>query len=244
MQIHGCVRLPRSFQAFLDSLSRKERHNLKRFERRIQTDFSGRAQIRCYRQESQIENLLRDAEEVAKKTYQRGLAVGFSDSPETRETLQMAARKGTLRGCVLYLGGRPCAFMIGAEYRDTLHGSFMGFDPQFSPYSPGSLLLMHWIEEAFEPNTEQRIFQIDLGAGDARYKRAIYNHLWNESLIHIFAPTFMGLRLNLHRIVSCLLYRSGKWLAVSVGILERVKKLWRSRARNSEPEILSKPLPV
>jgi hypothetical protein len=244
MHIHGCVQLPGSFQAFLSGLSRKERHNLKRLERRLQGDFSGRVQIRCFRQESQIEELLHDAEEVAKKTYQRGLGVGFSGCPETRETLQMAARRGTLRGCVLYLGGRPCAFLIGAQYRETLHGSFMGFDPQFCAYAPGSLLLMHWIEEAFEPNGGQRISQIDLGPGDARYKRTICNHLWNERLIFIFAPTFMGLRLNLHRILCCLLYRCAKSLAVRAGMFEKVKRLWRSRARDSETEILSKPVAV
>ena len=237
---HGCAQLPESFHAFLNSLPRKERHNLKRYEKRLQADFSGSMRIRCFRRESEIDELIRDAEEIAKKTYQRGLGVGFSDTPETRETIQMAAHRGTLRACVLYLGARPCAFMIGAQYQDTQHGNFLAFDPQFSPYSPGSLLLMRWIEEAFVPNGKQQITQIDLGSGDARYKRSICNHVWIESHIYIFAPTFTSLRLNFQRSLCALLHRAALRLAAKTGILEKVKRLWRSRGCNRGAGILSR----
>ena len=239
-EIHGCLQLPNSYQAFLSSLPRKERQNLKRYEKRLQADFSGSMRIRCFRRESEIEELIRDAEEIAKKTYQRGLGVGFADTPETRETIQMAARRGTLRACVLYLAARPCAFMIGAQYRDTQHGNFLAFDPQFSTYAPGSLLLMHWIEEAFEANGKQQISQIDLGSGDARYKRMICNLDWNESHIHIFAPTFTSLKLNFQRSLCALLHGAALRLAAKTGILEKVKKLWRSRGCNSGAGILSR----
>lgn len=229
-QPHGCLRLPDSYEEFLGSLSRKERHNLKRYEGRLKAGFPGKMRIQCFRQENQVEDLVRDTEEIARKTYQRGLGVGFHDDLETREWLRTAAQKGSLRGCILYLGDHPCAFMIGVQYRQTLHGTSMGYDPQYTDYSPGSILLMHWIREAFESNGRQSVAEIDLGPGDGRHKRALYNHVWQESLVYIFAPTFKGLVFNFQRTVVHLFNQSAKWVVLNTGILEKIKKVWRSRA--------------
>jgi len=230
IQLHGSLRLPGRFEDFLTGLSRKERHNLRRYETRLKADFAGEMRIECFRQKSQIEDLIRDTEAVARRTYQRGLGVGFHDSLETRSWLSAAAESGTLRGCILYLGNLPCAFMIGNRYQQTLHGAFMGYDPQFTDYSLGSLLLMHWIREACDQDREQEVSEIDLGLGDARYKRTIYNHTWQEGLVCIFAPTFKGLRLNFQRTVTQLIDEFAKKLLQTAGILEKVKKVWRSRA--------------
>jgi CelD/BcsL family acetyltransferase involved in cellulose biosynthesis len=186
--------------------------------------------IQCFRQESQIEDLIRDTEEVASKTYQRGLGVGFHDNLETRQWLRTAAQKGALRGCILYLEDHPCAFMIGIQYRQALHGTSMGYDPQYTDYSLGSLLLMRWIQEAFESNGSQSVSEIDLGPGDGRHKRAIYNHVWHESLVYIFAPTLKGLKFNFQRSVTYLIDQSARKLLLKTGFLEKIKKVWRSRA--------------
>jgi len=230
-QPHGCLRLPGSYEEFVGSLSRKERHNLKRYEGRLKADFPGKMRIQCFRQENQVEDLIRDTEEVARKTYQRGLGVGFHDNLETRQWLRTAAQKGALRGCILYLEDRPCAFMIGIQYRQALYGTAMGYDPEYTEYSPGSLLLMHWIRDAFESNGSQSVSEIDLGPGDGRHKRAVYNHVWHESLVYIFAPTFKGLVFNFQRTVTHVIDQSARTLVLNTGFLEKIKKVWRSRAQ-------------
>jgi Acetyltransferase (GNAT) domain len=227
-QPHGCLRLQGSFEEFTASLSRKERHNLKRYAGRVKADFPGKMRIQSFRREEQVEDLIRDTEEVAKKTYQRGLGVGFQDDLETRQLLRTAARKGTLRGCIMYLGDYPAAFMIGIQYRQALHGIAMGYDPQYNEYSLGSLVLMHWIQEAFEASGSQAVSEIDLGAGDGRHKRAIYNHTWHESLAYIFAPTPKGLLLNFLKTATYLMDQGLKKLLLKTGFLEKIKKVWRS----------------
>src|SRR5208283_2930663 len=57
IQLHGCLRLPGSFEEFIGNLSRKERHNLRRQAKRLQADFPGGMRIQCSRQENQIEDL-------------------------------------------------------------------------------------------------------------------------------------------------------------------------------------------
>jgi hypothetical protein len=232
-QPHGCLRLPASFKEFMGKLSRKERHNLQRYAGRLQTDFPHHMRIRCYRNEGHVDDLMRDSEAVAKTTYQRALGVGFRDNFETRKLLKTAAQKRTLRACVLYLEDRPVAFMIGVQYCQTLHGTAMGFDPRFTEYSPGSLLLMHWIEDAFEPLGSPSVAEIDLGPGEARFKRSIHNYVRNESVIYICAPTIKGIAFNVQRTLTHIIDQSARKLLPSSVVLEKVKKIWRSRARNT-----------
>jgi len=230
---HGCLRLPDTFNEFLGAISRKERHNLKRYAGRVRNDFPQKMRIQCFREEGQVDALIRDTEEVAKKTYQRALGVGFYDNLETRQFLKTAAQKRTLRGCVLYLGDQPGAFMIGVRYRQALHGTAMGYDPRFSGYSVGSLLLMHWIEEAFSTAGSEKITEVDLGPGDGRFKRALHNHVWNESVVYICAPTVKGVVFNFQRTLAYLIDESARKLVLNTAFLEKIKKIWRSRARNT-----------
>jgi CelD/BcsL family acetyltransferase involved in cellulose biosynthesis len=232
--LHGRVCLPDTYEDFLQSLSRKERHNFNRCANKIQNDFPGQMNIRCYRNANEIEELVRAAEEVARKTYQRGLSVGFRDDEETRGWLHMAAEKGMLRACVLFLKDKPCAFMIGKQYQHTLHGDYMGFDPEYNAYAPGSQLLLHWIQDAFRATGPHKVTEIDLGAGDARYKRMIFTDTWQESLAYVFAPSCKGLVLNFQSTTSHLVARSVKQLAKSCASVEKIKKVWRTSLHVSQ----------
>jgi Acetyltransferase (GNAT) domain len=232
-QPHGCLRLPNTFKEFMGTLSRKERHNLRRYAGRVESDFPQKIRIQCFRGEGQLDDLMRDTEQIAKKTYQRALGVGFRDNFETRKLLKTAAQKGTLLACVLYLENYPAAFMIGVQYRQALHGTAMGYDPRFTEYSPGSLLLIHWIEDAFAPAASQRVAEIDLGPGEARFKRSLHNHVRNESVVYICAPTAKGIVFNFQRTLSYLVDQSARKLFPSSVVLEKVKKIWRSRARST-----------
>jgi hypothetical protein len=230
-ELHGAVRLPETYEDFLRSLSRKERHNFNRCANKINNDFPGEMRIQCFREENQMAELVRITEEVARKTYQRGLGVGFRDNAEIRDWLRMAAQKGTLRACVLFIKDQPCAFMIGKQYQHTLHGDFMGYDPHYHEYSPGSQLLLHWIQDAFVRTGQDKISEIDLGCGDARYKRAIFTHTWQESVFYVFAPTFKGLTLNFQSTLTRFVSHLAKNMMKSCGSLETVKRFWRSAVR-------------
>jgi CelD/BcsL family acetyltransferase involved in cellulose biosynthesis len=120
-----------------------------------------------------VKELARKVEKISSKAYQGALGVGFQSDDETLESLRIAARSGGLRGCVLYLDESPSAFFKGRQYKNTFHGTFMEFDPQFAKYSPGLLVLMHSIEECFDPETPAKDFY--LGWGDRQYKRAVCN---------------------------------------------------------------------
>ena len=66
----------------------------------------------------------------------------------------------------LYIGERPIAMHFGMRSGNILASWFPVYDPQYSVYSPGTILLLKFIEEA----ARQGIKRIDLWQGEERYK--------------------------------------------------------------------------
>lgn len=173
-----------------------------------------------------LEKLLSDAETVAATTYQRGLGVGFSNDLLIRSLLTLEAEKGWLRGHVLYAGGRPCAFEIGCLYNGVFLGEYLGHDPAFSKYAPGTYILTQVIEGL----DQEKVTAIDWGIGDASYKRRFGNKCWNESTIYLYAPTWVGMWAKTVRTAAVLINTAGKSVLERAKLAGTVKKLWRKRA--------------
>lgn len=224
VQEHRSVRLPENFEQFLHGLSRKNRHELRRHEKRLSDAFAGQIRIQCYRTEEELPELTQEVRKVSEGTYQNAIGAGFKSDVENYEALRTAAQQGGLRGCVLYVREKPCAFFIGNHYKNTFHGSFTGFDSRLGKYSPGLYILMHCIEECFEP--EHRATQIDLGWGDRQYKRAICNQSWRDGPLFLYSLSFAGLKLNCLRSTTALIDQCArKWLVKST-FLQQLKKAW------------------
>ena len=230
---HHWLELSGSFEEFLQGMSRKNRHEFRRHEKKLAQDFAGKTHIRCYRHEEEVNELARDVEKVAGKTYQRALGVGFQSNAETQESLRTAARKGSLRAWVLYLDRQPCAFFVGKQSKDTLHGNFMGFDAQFGKYSPGLLVLMHGIQECFDPSL--RASRVDLGWGDRQYKRVICNRTRKDGPICLYSLSPAGLALNCLGSATWLLDRLARKLLAESSLLQKFKRAWQDRLQRSKP---------
>jgi Acetyltransferase (GNAT) domain len=231
---HRSMKLPGSFKEFMQGISRKNRHEIRRHERKITEDFAGKLSIHCYRREAELEELAQEVDKISKKSYQRALGVGFKNEPETIEALRLAAQRGGLRGCVLYLAEEPCAFFVGNQYKSTFHGNFMGFDPKFGRYSPGLMVLMHSIEECFDP--DHQATRLDLGWGDRQYKRAVCNTSWQDGPLFLYAPSLTGLRLNLLVSGTTLVDRLARSMVSKSSFLQRFKKTWQERKLKSRAD--------
>jgi len=213
---------------------------IQRRNRKLVSDFRDQVRIVCFREPAEVDRMMEDVEEVAKKTYQRGLGVGFIKDTATRQRLQLEAEKGWLRGYVLYLGDRSCAFWIGTLYRGTFHTNFTGYDPSYSKYSPGMFLLMRAIEEMYtQEEHHQRVHNINWGLGDAEYKEILGTSEWQEGPMHIFAPTPKGLRLKLLMVATALIEQCSKKALASTGFLPRIKKAWRDHVTQEEARPLA-----
>lgn len=206
------------------------RSKLKKFE----AEFPGQARIRAFRSAADFDEMMRDIEQVAAKTYQRGLGVGFDTSAAMRERLQLEIAKGWLRAFVLYLGDKPVAFWIGKLYQNAFCSDSMGYDPAFGKHSPGIYLIMHVVEHFCSEKSEDRARQIDFGFGDAQYKTVLANEEWQESSIYIFAPSAKGIGINLLRMPTAWLNRWAQEILGKTSLLVKVKRMWRDRIMKPE----------
>lgn len=72
---------------------------------------------------------------------------------------------------VLYAAGQPVAMHLGLKSASVLHSWLPAYDPEFARYSPGIVLLARMARSA----PELGLVAIDLGKGDALYKRRFAN---------------------------------------------------------------------
>jgi len=232
-QPHFAATLPATVEEFYRGLSPKVRKNQKWQAKKLVKHFSGAVRIHCFREVADLDNMIQDVEQVARKSYQRGLGVGFIDSPGIREGLQLKAEKGWLRGYVLYLANRPCAFWLGDINRATFGSDYIGYDADFASHSPGMYLVMKVIEGFCDGNREG-VTEVDFGQGHAQYKEVLGNHEWSESSIHIFAPTLKGISLNVVRSLIVGMHQITKKALAHTSLLQTIRKRWRAHVTPKE----------
>jgi CelD/BcsL family acetyltransferase involved in cellulose biosynthesis len=219
--------LPSSGEEFWLRFSPKVRKNRRWQAKKLLNDHSGKVRIDCFTKTSEFERMIQEVEQVAKKTYQRGLGVGFVDSEDVRERLSLKAEKGWLRTYVLYVADLPCAFWSGTLYHREFHSDFMGYDPDYGKYSPGMYLIIHVIEDFCKRSGEGEVAAIDFGLGDAQYKEILGNLTWQDVSFYVFAPTPRGIALNALRTPIKFLDQWSKNLLARTKLLQKVKRTWR-----------------
>jgi hypothetical protein len=228
-QLHRRMKMHESVQEFQQSLSGVDRREQKRRAKKLLQEFSNDVRIECLSRPADLDRMFRDVDEVARKTYQRGLGAGFVDTPNLRQLIKLWAERDRLRAYVLYAAGKPCAFWIGTLYGSTFHGDFMAFDPALGKCAPGMYLLMRTIEGLYADQQDCRVTDIDWGHGDAEYKEMLGNQSWEEATISIFAPTVRGVSLNALRSPVILFDRYARRVLERTRLLPRIKKAWRNR---------------
>lgn len=229
LQGHELMHVPDSIDSVLCRMSGARRKHLRASHRKLQTHPAGPLRIVCYQETCDLDRLFHDAEQIAAKTYQRGMHVGFSDSPVVRKRLALAAEKGWLRANLLYLGEHPIAFWIGMLYQGTFVSEYMGYDPEFRCYGPGMVLIMDVIEQFCSHANQDHIQVIDFGIGDAEYKALLGTDRWVEANALILSPSLKGFSLKCMRVTTRLLDLFARRLLSSAHLFPRFKRLWRDR---------------
>ena len=225
---HRYLTLPPTFQAFLRCRSSEGRQQYRRYARMLARDFPGEVKFQGVRNECDVGDFARNADEISQKSYQRASGAGFVNNLETQETLRAAAKNEALRAYLLYVGERPIAFASGIVCNKSLCGTFTGYDPAFKRYRPGLQTLMRLIEESCESHGS--VLRIDAGYGDMPYKREFFDSSWEEGPVWIFAPSWTGLRLHIFRLVSSLLHTAAMWLLARNNRLRKLKRMWQRKA--------------
>jgi len=210
----------------------KDFRELRRKGKKLLADHPGQVKICCFREVNELERVMRDVEQIATKTYQRGLGVGFANDDHTRRMLQVGASHGWLRAYVLYVADKPCAYWIGNRYQDVFYGDYIGYDPSFGKYAPGKFLMLKGIEDFCKDG----ITDIDFGLGDAPYKQGFGNSEWQEAMICFLAPNLKGIWLNSLRTPVGFVDWAARKVLGETAALAKLKKTWRDHVRPSRKQ--------
>jgi len=225
--------LPSSLTEFLKRRSKKHRYWLRRIDRVFEEDFHGRVNFKIYKSKSDVASFCACAEQVASETYQRGLNVGFVDDIEHRRRLELAGDKGWLRAYVALIGQEPVAFWCGRLCGGVMALDWTGFNPRYRKYEVGTVLFLKMVEDLCSAGASA----IDYGSGTSFYKERFGDDKHEKGLVYIYAPTAKGFGLNLLKAMELVANRSAKSLARKLGVIDRVKKLWRGRLLKTTSDI-------
>jgi Acetyltransferase (GNAT) domain len=222
---HSVMALPASVEELYRSFSQGLRAEIRRKKKKLLADFGEGVVIRCYRAPEELESALPAVEDIARNTYQRGLGVGFQDTPQMRQRLSFCAEKGWLRIYVLAISGKPCAFWVGTLSNSVFVSDYNAYDPKFRDYSVGTYLLAEVVEDF----CDEGVKAVDFGFGEAEYKSRFANVAHAEASLRIFAPKPRGVALNLVRTATGLMDDTLRKALERTDLLPKIRRFWRAR---------------
>ena len=221
---HWVVRLtPGSFDESLAHHSAKHRRNLRNYDRKLDRSFDGGCHLRVVTGPDEVEDLLHRIAAISSQTYQSALGVGVADDALTRSILQAEARAGRLRGYVLEGERVSIAFQLGVLYGETYFCTGRGYLPEHRNLRPGTLLFIRMIRDLCEVGAHT----IDLGIGEADYKKVFGTSFVSERIVHLYGR---GARAR----TAWALAASAGWArerahaaSQRFGLYGRIKRVWR-----------------
>jgi CelD/BcsL family acetyltransferase involved in cellulose biosynthesis len=162
------LRLPESWDAYLATLSGKNRHELRRKIRKLEAELP-EVRVRSVTAPAEVDTALTHFLRLHRLS-RTGKAKFMDERMERffRMALGTLAAAGWVRLWFLDSVGTPVASFICTEYGESVGLYNSGFDPAHSRLAPGIVLLGHVIRDAIE----RRIPVFDFLRGDEPYKYA------------------------------------------------------------------------
>ncbi len=222
------VSLTGSFADYLKKFSSKSRSTLLRKVRRFAEFSGGEVRWREFRKPDEMDEFHRLARTVSEKTYQeRLLDAGLPDTPEFRRRMAELAAQDAVRAYVLFHGDGAVAYLYCPAQEGVLLYEYLGYDPQFAEWSPGTVLQHLALEKLF---AEGRFRMFDFTEGGGPHKQFFATGSTRCADVYLFRRAARSLLLvNLHARMDGMSATLGRALD-SLGLKRRIKKLLRSKS--------------
>jgi CelD/BcsL family acetyltransferase involved in cellulose biosynthesis len=240
------IRIEGAFEGYLQGrFSGKTRKKLRRKAEEFEQSVQGQVSVRSYTGVDDVASFLRDAESVARHTYQvrRGFET-VADTPAMRRKLEHFARRGVLCCYILFGGDSPYAFQYGFIDRRRYQCETTGYDERASAFSPGTVLLYRILEDLFAGGL---VDELDFGAGPGEYKRMFATT--NSSVVYAdmylkrpYSRLLRGLDRGSKRLSAALKTWVGRWQNRSSA--QRADGSARARQTNEKPAAAAEPADV
>jgi len=230
---HWQTHVPETAEEFYASIRRKRKKEWKRLSRRLEDSAGGPLKVECYNNINQVEHFIEVASKISAMTYKGALNAGFSDSSHTRSILTQVAKRNGWRAYVLYAGQVPCAFETGIVYGRIYFAEAIGYSPEWSNFSPGTILFVKVLEDLSQ-NTPVEIF--DYGFGSAGYKERFGTKSWPETSVYIFASRLYPVIINILQSSVGSLNAGLQYVVQKIGSVGWIKRRWRHLLQAKNPD--------
>lgn len=154
------------FDAWWAGLSSNTRSGLKRKAKRL-----GDLDVRRFRTPDELATFHAVARGIAATTYQeRLLGAGLPDSPTFVRDMLAQAAAGDVRAWLLYVEGRPVAYLYCPIRAGVVIYAYVGHDPAANDLSPGTVLQLEAMRDLFAEGT---LRHFDFTEGEGQHKRGL-----------------------------------------------------------------------
>ena len=226
MQFERCyIDLHQSFAEYKAKFSSKSRSTIARKVRRFGEQFGGRIAWRRYASVDEMAQFHAMARVVSARTYQeRLLDAGLPESPGFLREIQGLAARGLARGYILFDADKPVAYLFCPVREDALLYQYLGYDPAYMSWSPGTVLQWLALESLF---AEQRFALFDFTEGQSEHKRFFATGRQRCANVYFLRRTAGNAALVLGHLGLASLSEGAGALLERVGLKARVRRLIR-----------------
>lgn len=210
---------------YMAQFSSKTRATLKRKMRKLADADGGTLDIRSYHVPDELDAFFAAALPLSNQTYQaRLLDAGLPGQAAFRAEAEALARADNLRAWILFMAGKPIAYLYLPVVDNVLIYAYLGYDQAQAPLSPGTVLQMHALEELF---AEARFRYFDFTEGDGAHKALFGTHQVQCATVFLLKPSLANRAvLTGHRAFNAGVEGTGAWLD-RIGAKARIRKLLR-----------------
>ncbi|NQT23550.1 MAG: GNAT family N-acetyltransferase [Candidatus Omnitrophica bacterium] len=218
-----------SFDEYLKKFRHKSRSTRLRQAKKFKEFSGGKIEWKEYRYPDEIETFYQFARGISETTYQERLVGCALPKDEAfRKDLRNLAETDSIRGYVLFHKEIPIAYLMSSIIKDsTMLLRYIGFNPTYKQYSPGTILQYLVLQRLFSEG-KMRVF--DFTEGEGQYKKYFSNNSKRCADIYFFKLSLSNILII---IVHSSLARISRFIVKILDILKlksRIKKAIRSHA--------------
>jgi hypothetical protein len=198
--------------------------NFRRADRIINEHFKN-LELKEYSKFELIDEFLVNSEKICRNSYHCELGVGIENNDYWKRNLMNMMRGNYFLGFILFADNEPVAYNFGLIYKNYFYGFNMSFDLAYRSLQPGSFLLRRMIENL----VEKKIDYFHLGYGEAEYKKLYSSMNCDEATFRLFGDTLKIKFYYYLLIVNSFINKKIINILTDAGLLNKIKKLWRSK---------------
>lgn len=226
------IELKGTFEDYLKRYSSKSRWTLRKKVHRFAQLSGGSIDWREFSSQWEIPEFHALARNVSERTYQaRLLGAGIPDNPIFLQQLLTLAAQDSFKGYVLFVSGKPVAYVSCPIVDGKLIYQYVGYDPEYAVWSPGIVLQYLILERLF---AEQKYSLFDFTEGEGPHKEFFATQSISCADVYYFRKTLRNaVLLTMHSAASAL-------SVCAVELLDRMglKTSVKHRLRKVLPRIL------